>query len=475
MRRKRGRKPKDEIQILINDDEQIQQIGDGPFITDLPRSVVQEILLKLPIKSILMCKIVCKTWHCVISDPEFTHMHFHLNQEEAYPMIRPWHRLRVGRTLYLVQPAENSGFDLEDHTNDNGTLKSIPWPVRMSITNCKIPLRNPEEAFKYHNKLVDYMLNRKRGAKKKHRPCINDINPLDHRYELVNSCNGLLCLAEEHNGPSVVCNPITGEFIHLPHVLKNESHKKCIGGGFGFSPKTNKYKVIRVLHEGADHPIQVVDIEIHTLGTHSWKEVGSSPFAEHMKSPIYLKGALYWYSILDSIASFDLDTELFQSVPPLPFQVDYLERGMGVLGESLSVCATHDNQIDVGEVEDHGAQMSWKKKVYDDIDVGGRQSWPQRLYIPLKYLTDGALLMFKRDTDALVYYHPRRNYRSILYLDLKIRGRYREGFEVIRHVPSLMSLKDIEHDLEVLNVYSRCAEYKLPRETRGLQLKTLWW
>ncbi|CAB4303887.1 unnamed protein product [Prunus armeniaca] len=47
--------------------------------------------------------------------------------------------------------------------------------------------------------------------------------------------------------------------------------------GFGFSPRTNEYKVIRILNEGTPHPNRNRVVVIHKLGTVSWKSAGTAP------------------------------------------------------------------------------------------------------------------------------------------------------------------------------------------------------
>lgn len=81
----------------------------------------------------------------------------------------------------------------------------------------------------------------------KRRRCLN-LKPKDHKYKIVNSCNGLLCLSEpSRNEPVAVCNPLTGEFINLPKsTCDDEDVKSATDCGLGFSPKSNQYKVIRV-------------------------------------------------------------------------------------------------------------------------------------------------------------------------------------------------------------------------------------
>ncbi|CAB4273107.1 unnamed protein product [Prunus armeniaca] len=113
----------------------------GPFITDVPKSVLQDVIIKLPTKSIIMCKSVCKTWCSLISDPAFARLHF--AQAEAYPMVRPVDRTSVSRNLYLVEPEDSSGFDLKDHDCNRSR-------VHMNLSKYKFPLCHAEELLNHH-------------------------------------------------------------------------------------------------------------------------------------------------------------------------------------------------------------------------------------------------------------------------------------------------------------------------------------
>ncbi|KAI5337886.1 hypothetical protein L3X38_017157 [Prunus dulcis] len=208
----------------------------------------------LPTGSILICKCLCKTWQDLISDHEFAKLHF--AQAESYPLVRPSNPTRVSRTLYLVEPEDSSDFDFE-HSNctcyDASDFLFNECNGHQFHMNLAKPLRNAEEVLNTHNDA-----NRKSGTKKK--LCIK-VCPAGHKYEVVNSCNGLLCLSKPFiNDPAVVCNPITGEFIHLPEVFKLDYVKGSIDCGFGFSPKTNQYNVIRISEQGALDPFKAAEV-----------------------------------------------------------------------------------------------------------------------------------------------------------------------------------------------------------------------
>lgn len=101
----------------------------------------------------------------------------------------------------------------------------------------------------------------------------------------------------------------------------------------GFSPRTNRYKVIRIFSQWRPtdpfflrwHESTVA--EVHTLGTGSWRRIGKVLYSRENKLafPTYLNGHLHWLfknpNGPDSIVSFELDTEQFHSVPlPRPLQ-----------------------------------------------------------------------------------------------------------------------------------------------------------
>jgi len=70
-----------------------------PFFDNLPSHLTANILLKLPIKPLLICKCVCKIWKTMISEPHFAKSHF--ERSPISLMIRTRHG--VSRTLYLLE------------------------------------------------------------------------------------------------------------------------------------------------------------------------------------------------------------------------------------------------------------------------------------------------------------------------------------------------------------------------------------
>ncbi|KEH34218.1 putative F-box domain-containing protein [Medicago truncatula] len=66
---KRGKTGKEKVDVV-----ETQELS--PSFADLPFPIATDVLLRLPIKSVLVCKCVCRTWNTVISDPHFAKVHF---------------------------------------------------------------------------------------------------------------------------------------------------------------------------------------------------------------------------------------------------------------------------------------------------------------------------------------------------------------------------------------------------------------
>jgi len=72
-----------------------------PYFDNLPSQLTTEILLKLPIKSLLICRCVCKIWNTLISEPRFAKLQF--ERAPVSFVIRKLDNIGVSRNLYLLE------------------------------------------------------------------------------------------------------------------------------------------------------------------------------------------------------------------------------------------------------------------------------------------------------------------------------------------------------------------------------------
>ncbi|KAL6989807.1 hypothetical protein U1Q18_015558 [Sarracenia purpurea var. burkii] len=467
-------------------DQQKQNLGYS--ITDLPTPIFVSILLKLSVKRLLVCKCVCKNWCNIIMDPEFAKLHF--AQSEAYPLIRSVTSKYISRTLYLVEPPElSSGFDL-GYCSCNAFCNSrCDRHINMKLdSKLKLPLHNDEMVINWERDVNANL--HSRGSVERKR-CVKLRNKY-HKFDVVNSCNGLLCLSGAfHNVPLAVCNPVTGEYINLPTpTVAEQRTKDFFDCGLGFSPKTNQYKVIRMFNRQArelinqpitDHKLYSGRAEIHELGTGSWKMIGCAPSSSANGwdnygpgTPAYLNGALHWFLVQcsNNIVSFNFDSESFQSVLPPPLKYAKINLDMrwkislGVLGGQLCICDCYNCEYsEVWTLEEYGIQGSWRKVFHcNTLTYGGRRLYCR--YEPLSRLRNGAILLFDSANNAVLYCDPKNEQVKCL----KLQG-IKSEFKAFAHIPSFISLKDavMGDNLSVLNI-ARYPEIKLEGETKSLRL-----
>ncbi|KAI8545940.1 hypothetical protein RHMOL_Rhmol07G0076500 [Rhododendron molle] len=440
----------------------------GRPLTDLPGRVSLNILVRLSVKRILICKRVCKTWRYLISSSVFAKLHF--ARGEAVPLLRssaPW---RVSRTLFLVEPPEHcSGFD-------DGPLK-----IKLD-TKLKIPVYDEETV------IDDVELDPppKSGVK---------LRAEHHELKVVNSCNGLLCLCDPKSldlpsftvwrNPIAVCNPITGEYINLPDPIEwdeDTQRSLSIHCGLGFSPKMNQYKVIRFREPFFSTERESGSMtDIHTLGSESWKTVFNVPSSlyNNKGSPTYLNGSLHWICTgengSNSIVTFNFDIEKFQSVPPPPFKFCKSvmdtngEKMLGVLKGCLSICdGSGFEKLKIWVMKEYGVQESWSKE-FCFITQTNEGRWIYGSYEPICLLRNGAILLFHSLSGALFYHDPKKHGFKFL----KPQDGYKTSkYVAIAHIPSFISLKDVvkAHNMAVLPTKSRCAEFKLQGECKDVFL-----
>ncbi|XP_065858698.1 F-box protein At3g07870-like [Euphorbia lathyris] len=423
----------------------------GGSIINLPSHVLAAILFRLPIKEIIACKCICKSLYATISNPDFA-------QSQIFPIARTIDHTDVSRILYPLE------LELDERSMDKFSSQqchNCPEICMKFDSKLKIPVRN------FPMVLRDSIDGNEEIT----------LKAKDHGYKVVNSCNGFLCLCKpSDNEPLVVCNPVTGEYINLPEVIKGkkiDGYEDYIDCGFGFNPKTNQYKVVRISEQYSYPDYDTIGrlAQVHILGTGSWKNIESAPYSGYMLAfPTYLNGSLHWLCHLGEklslMVSFDCEKECFLpfSSPPLK-DGNRVNVGMGVLGGCLCVCdSSNQSLISVWVMKNYGVEKPWTQVF--EIDMTCSDILLYGLYQPIKYMNNGAVLMFNYPRSVLIYYDPKKPELKLLEFHPK------STYEIVVHTLSLVSLKDVlaRCNVEVVNVYSRCAGLKLKGESRAIFL-----
>ncbi|CAL5393954.1 unnamed protein product [Camellia sinensis] len=396
---------------------------------ELPSQIILEILSRLPIKTLFVCQLVSKHWLSLISDPHFINLH--LSRSPVSLLLKPFYRNCRSNQLHLV--------DLQ-------TLHKIhPRESRLKL--------NPKINF----------------------PPLGD--------QIVNSCNGLLCLCNDHS-EIFVCNPILGDYIILPWTTYDGIKYHRTANALGFSPKTNQYKVIRFflrrvvesfdpiteLHTYRDE----VKAKIYTIGEGLWRNIGSVPYylTNHSFNS-FVNGAVHWLNCAgdspDFICCFDFGSEQFRVVPEPPeFGLhkefpDHIR--LGVLQDFLSICDfSSPSRINIWLMKDYGIKESWSKELVIENGIGKRVHLCS--YEPIIILKSGEILMLV-NKDTVMLYNP----KSGSFKKLNIFG-IKSEFYGIAYIPSFVSLKDVAKGERLTDgVFRVKGTFLQAKENTGLMLE----
>ncbi|KAL3726858.1 hypothetical protein ACJRO7_031715 [Eucalyptus globulus] len=329
----------------------------------MPEDIVVDILLRLPAKSLVRFKCVCKRWRSLISDRAFANSHLQ--------------RLKAG-DLIPSQRFIISGC--------NGSLKTVDYEAlddgggegRMVVPHGIKPLWEPR---------------------------------------IVGSCDGLVCLL----GPSnfVIYNPTTRECIELPGPNFVDRVRLSGVSGFGYDSQSDDYKLVADASSSSDENWKLA---IFSLKSGSWRSI-ELPFQEEFNEltgqGVYWKGALHWHVYVlcmydkreGVIMSFDLLEEKFHEVLPVPVpevDEDICLLGLGIHGANLFIYnCTHDRRIEGWITDEYGRGASWTKLFSVDCSaiINLDRDFEQT---PLAYTSSGKIVIWM-DTKRMIMFNPKDN------------------------------------------------------------------
>ncbi|OIV90094.1 hypothetical protein TanjilG_01548 [Lupinus angustifolius] len=286
--------------------------------------LVHEILLRLPVKSVLRFKCVSKQWLALISDPKFCHSH----------TLHPYRTSRVFPSAVLFS-----------------TLNSPICPI--------IPLKTKNDSGSSNFRDVKVPTG-----------------------TVVQSCNGLILIQRNtsENLSEVeyfICNPTTNKSV--PVIFPNQKFSSSVISLFiCFEPlKSPYYKLVSIRFKNytSEHDMMNMVIyrstpdteyvfNVYSSETSSWIEPGftfSTPDAEptFQNNTVFVNGVLYWYIFrLKKFCCFDFETLSFKTFP-MPLKIE--KSGVLYFGE----CGGHfifvlqsRLQIDILEINVESSESS---------------------------------------------------------------------------------------------------------------------
>lgn len=323
----------------------------------LPDDIIAAILLRLPVRSLLQFRCVCKSWKILISDPQFAKNQLQLLT--ANPTIAHQHLASSTFTQ---------------------TCKITSFPVKPLFANPSSPVV----------------------------PIIVEMNG---RYHILGSCNGLLCLYEFQLGCVRLWNPSTRLMSKTCAVI-DDIVIRCYG--FGYDPVNHKYKVLVVMGDFNEPATK-----LYTFGENSWKTIQDFPGTSPTGPGKHVNGTLNWFAREEGfdcnqwvIFTFDLVKETYGklSLPKQDNGGSIFNPVLDVLSNCLCVC--FDESGTLWLMKEYGVTESWTKLMI--IPRGdGWQATYQRSFRPLCILENGVILgktpcsnLVRYDTNTGMYNYP---------------------------------------------------------------------
>uniref|UniRef100_A0A7C8ZS77 F-box domain-containing protein n=1 Tax=Opuntia streptacantha TaxID=393608 RepID=A0A7C8ZS77_OPUST len=332
----------------------------------VPIDVLFNILIRLPVKCLLLFKSVCKSWYALITSREFADHHFRRNS------------LSSDRLLIF--------------SGEDNSLYSVNLESPESSPAVKIPFPSIAERFS--------------------------------RKNIVGSCNGLLlCVCDET--PNFEALLINSSSLPCKRIPKLKVPLNClyVNYGLGYDCGVGDYKVVRIVHFlwGATVAREAMEVMVYSLRTDSWKLVKQN-FLDY-GTPKSKDGALvnsnllhwlFWsYTLNDHrIAGFDVCSEEWSEVPMLEYfegndsRVDSRKHDrvdMGVLDGCLCLVISDYGNFhgqNVWVMKEYGVKDSWVK-LFDFTDICLIGS----LHIaPITYSKEGDEILLRRDQLSRVFW-----------------------------------------------------------------------
>ncbi|OEL14725.1 hypothetical protein BAE44_0024255 [Dichanthelium oligosanthes] len=269
--------------------------------TAIPEDIlVTEVLARLPVRSLLRFRSVCRSWRAAIDDPSFVRRHLQLSR---------------GRTSSVLDvPCEPR---LEDYWGEARSKELEFRRIRHGV-------RRQGETAAVTAELMHAM--------------VWPANRVTAVMDPVH-CDGMV-LVPTASGELFVCNPATREFVALPPGSPGVQEAVA----FGFDPCSNAYKVARIFvrqtefdepdesdsddEGGGRWEIDGIGNEVFTLGAGSWEPTDDPPYYVAPIRPICTRGAFYWTAVVGAgcaddpppteLLRFCLRDETFTVVPNPP-------------------------------------------------------------------------------------------------------------------------------------------------------------
>ncbi|KAL8053718.1 hypothetical protein ABFX02_05G091400 [Erythranthe guttata] len=305
-----------------------------------PADLLSEILVKLPVKTLIRFTAVSKSWRSIITSAAFIASHLSNSKNQTLLLTRHGKYSKLDQ-FSLLKVSEDGGFGI----NSSSEIE-IPFEFQIEYSR------------------------------------------------VVGSCDGLVCLSNDiffrnHSIPSIIIwNPSVRNHIALPNPTINpiESHNVVLGFG---GVATHVYKVVRLVYgrkidDDFGYLSVPPQVEIFSLRTRSWRrliggvDVVTLWALKSMHFRAYVNGVVHWLAFKPfdeneprrcSILAFDIDNEVFSEVmPPYELAKDASANlGIFVVEDSLGIVGSNMVSVNVWMMKEYCVRESWTKLYTIDL------------------------------------------------------------------------------------------------------------
>ena len=305
----------------------------------LPQEIVDNILKRLPVKSLIRFQCLCKNWKNTMKNPFFITQQ--LQQSTNQPSLIPHRLWDMKESLHL--------FSLDSN-----------YVQRREI--------DPTPLVQHFRRSYDMM-----------------------EFEIIGSVNGLLCVGIVRKDvifPTLLLhNPATKETKEVHKANNNLLGPWRIG--FGFSAISNDYKIVKIsIFEGyrciRERTTKIVnEVQVYSLNIGSWRDIEPGvieSLVDIRRTNVSNNGAIIWvgeeYNKREEvIVSFDIETEVFTLIQVPPGHCDLFSTPT-IYDNKLALLQYHPmfgsiTSIRLWVIENtcpSGGKWSWIKKYGDETN-----------------------------------------------------------------------------------------------------------
>jgi len=238
--------------------------------TYLPIELIIQILLRLPVKSLIRFKCVCKSWFSLISQPDFANSHFQLTAAT-----------HTNRIQLITPYLESLSIDLESSLNDDSAFYS---PDISSLFE-------DDDYYSFSSSDRD------------------DLMPPKYFYKIdfKGSCRGFILL--NCYSSLRIWNPSTGFHKRVPFTTLDSTPDANYFYGFGYDESTDDYLVLSMSYEPSPSSDGMLShLGIFSLRANVWSEIEGGKLLPYSQDSILnlmeslSNGALHWLAFRDDIS-----------------------------------------------------------------------------------------------------------------------------------------------------------------------------